>query len=57
MAAIHGAELKGEPDSQSEEVPLFGDVSSYEGMSMEDREELTQKMMGKHKAWVENNPI
>jgi len=33
-------------------VPLFGDPEDYESMSQEKREELTQKMMGKHKAWA-----
>jgi hypothetical protein len=33
-------------------VPLFGDPKDYESMSQEKREELTKKMMGKHKVWA-----
>jgi hypothetical protein len=33
---------------------LFGDMSEYEHMSQEEKEELTQQMMGRHKAWGRN---
>ena len=56
QAALHGAQLKDEPQKASkagdEVVPLFGDPKEYELMPQEKREELTQKMMGKHKAWA-----
>jgi len=31
---------------------MFGDPKEYEHMSPEEREELTQKMLGKHKIWA-----
>ena len=56
QAAIHGATLKGAPQKVAktgdEAVPLFGDPKDYDSMSQEKREELTQKMMGKHKVWA-----
>jgi hypothetical protein len=56
QAAIHGAKLKDTPQkvSKTEDgaVPLFGDPKDYESMSREKREELTQRMMGKHKVWA-----
>lgn len=56
QAAIHGAKLKKAPQeiasSGEEAVPLFGDPKDYETMSPEKREELTKKMLGKHKIWA-----
>lgn len=56
QAAIHGAKLKGSSQagasSEGGAVPMFGDPKEYESMSQEDREELTKKMMGKHKIWA-----
>jgi len=62
QAGIHGIDLdketgmkrgsqvstvKGKPA----DIFKFGDPDSYKNMSQEEREELTQQMMGKHKAW------
>lgn len=38
-------------------VPLFKDPSEYEGMTEEERESLTQKMMGKHKSFVNKQRV
>jgi cell division protein YceG involved in septum cleavage len=55
LAAIHGVKLESTGKySQEEEVVegfLFGDPSSYEHMSKEEKKDLTAKMMGKHKKW------
>lgn len=56
QAAIHGAKLKEAPQEASKTgdgvVPLFGDPEDYDSMPQEEREELTKKMMGKHKVWA-----
>lgn len=57
QARMHGAEFKDDKKSTSTkhvdpEVPLFGDPSEYDHMSEEERENLTKKMMGKHKTFV-----
>lgn len=59
QAAIHGAKLKetGRVPASSEDnlkkaVPMFGDPKDYESLSKEEREEMTAKMMGKHKIWA-----
>lgn len=61
QAKMHGAEFKDEDDGSSSsdsnkhvdpEVPLFGDPEEYAHMSNDERESLTQKMMGKHKTFV-----
>jgi len=57
QAAIHGAKLKesGRPSSKDNlgrPVPMFGDPKDYESVSQEEREEMTQKMLGKHKVWA-----
>ena len=36
---------------------VFGDPSSYDSMSQEEREELTQEMMGNHKQWSSGGGI
>lgn len=63
QANIHGIDLDketgmkkgGQQVSPIKERPAdifkFGDPDSYKNMSQEAREELTQQMMGKHKAW------
>jgi len=33
-------------------VPLFGDPAAYEELSEDERNEMTQKMQGKHKTWA-----
>jgi hypothetical protein len=57
QAAIHGAKLKetGRPTTKNnlgKAVPMFGDPKDYESLSQEEREEMTDKMMGKHKIWA-----
>jgi hypothetical protein len=57
QAAIHGAKIKetGPPttkDNLDKSVPMFGDPKDYESLSQEEREEMTAKMMGKHKLWA-----
>jgi hypothetical protein len=31
---------------------MFRDPKDYESLSQEEREEMTEKMMGKHKLWA-----
>ena len=53
QAALRGIKLKDPKAPQKDEVvPMFGDPDSYDELSDEEREELTQDMMGKHKTWV-----
>ena len=58
QAAIHGAKLKetgrafSSEDNLNATVPMFGDPKEYESLSQEEREEMTKKMMGKHKLWA-----
>ena len=57
QAAIHGAKLKefgqtSPKNNLNKAVPMFGDPKDYESLSQEEREEMTQKMMGKHKIWA-----
>ena len=33
-------------------VPMFGDPAAYEHLSEEERKEMTQKMLSKHKLWA-----
>lgn len=58
QAAIHGAKLKETTqvsgpygDNLKRPVPMFGDPKDYDLLSQEEREEMTEKMMGKHRAW------
>jgi len=67
QAAIHGAEINddelfdGGRTTESETVKprkdkgsgifKFGDPADYEHLPMEERERLTQQMMGQHKRW------
>lgn len=47
-----------EPRIEEEQsLPIFKDPSEYEHMSEEERKELTQKMMGKHQAWVAQSAV
>jgi len=58
---MHGIDVSKEAESKdpqintsqnmNKEVPLFGNPDEYANMSSEEKEELTQKMMGKHKKW------
>lgn len=61
QAALHGVSFKGGSKSKKKDVqsdnpniPLFGDPEQYATLSAEERENLTQKMLNKHKAWAEN---
>lgn len=38
---------------QKQDLPLFKDPDEYDNMSQEERDKLTQQMMGKHKQWVQ----
>ena len=55
QASMHGIEMKDGPvtqsDVDSQKVPLFGDPEAYKDMSEQEKENLTQKMLGKHKTW------
>jgi hypothetical protein len=62
-AQVHGAEWKDSPgsnkntnetvsSSSSEQSFIFGSPDTYASLSKEEREELTQRMMQKHKKWV-----
>ena len=57
QAAIHGAKLKetgrdSVKDNLEKTVPMFRDPKEYESLSKEEQEEMTKKMMGKHKIWA-----
>ena len=65
LAALQGIELDGENNkegSDSNHVSsvketsqlLFGDPADYEKMSDKKREELTDKMLAKHKSWAQS---
>jgi len=60
-AALHGVRL--DDTSNAPAAPkamggVSGDPDSYSHLSMDEREALTQKMMGRHKFWVQNdNPL
>lgn len=57
QAAIHGTKLKETKQPSAEgnlekSVPMFGDPKDFDSLSQEEREEMTEKMMGKHKVWA-----
>lgn len=63
QAIIHGIDLdkaskkKGDKKSLDEQekkqdLPIFRDPDSYDEMSQEERDRLTQKMMRKHRQWA-----
>ena len=59
LAAIHGIDTKGgdkkkdaDQIEQKQGLPLFRDPSEYEGMTQEEKNKITQEMMGKHRGWV-----
>lgn len=63
-AAIHGAKLDEPAPGPKDKAPRTdkkcqsGDPDSYSHLSMEEREELTRKMMNKHKIWAkESKPM
>ena len=56
QAAIHGAEIKDAPavvDKKTDSF-MFGDPDDYKDMPVEERQKLTDIMMGKHKQWGQN---
>lgn len=63
QARLHGIEIKTDQKNQASqahvnsEVPLFGDPSEYKSMSEEDREQLTQKMLQKHKVFAKDKGL
>lgn len=61
QASLHGVEIKDDlkpqntqSDSKEPVIPLFGNPEAYENMSAQDREDLTSKMMNKHRSWSGN---
>jgi len=61
-ASLHGYSIEGNvaetPKRSSEGAPVIkggvsGDPDSFSHLSMEERQRLTEEMMGRHKAWVE----
>jgi len=59
-AGFHGIKLdddapqsQGEPKRASKAKGVPGDPDSYSHLSMEERQRLTEQMMGNHKAWAE----
>lgn len=57
QASMHGIDFKDDStgatqsDVDSQKVPLFGDPEAYDNMSEQEKENLTQKMLGKHRTW------
>ena len=65
IGAFHGISV-GDKSVPTSELPdgvddaksfVFGDPDSYKKMSQEEKEELTQKMMGNHKQWSSGGGI
>lgn len=55
LAGIHGIDLKSKLKPQSDRKDnalFFGDSDSYADLSEKEKEDLTKKMIGKHKNWV-----
>lgn len=38
---------------KKQDMPLFRDPEEYKNLSQEERDELTKKMMGQHRQWVQ----
>jgi len=55
--AFHGVKFDDEPTKTAKPKQVSGgtpgDPDSYNHLSMEERQRLTEEMMGRHKAWVE----
>lgn len=57
-ARMHGATFDDDdtpsqtPAAAEAKIPLFGDPDAYEGVSESERNEMTQKMLQKHKSWA-----
>lgn len=63
---LHGMTMQDEADTplsktrQTVEVPqdfAFGDPSSYDGLSKEEKQKLTERMMGMHQKWSKGLPF
>ncbi len=65
MAALQGIDLDKEQSKaknrsskpaqsslRDNAIPLFGNPEDYKSMTDEERKEMTMKMMGKHRSWV-----
>lgn len=63
QASIHGIDLSKENKQQNtstaieapknQSLPIFQDPKEYNHLSTEEKEELTNKMMGHHRKWAE----
>jgi len=57
QAALVGVDLTSSEKKASNkenaeaEIPLFGDPDDFQSMSVEEKEEMTKKMKGKHESW------
>ena len=61
-AGVHGIKLDGDDDTPAQAPRVKGGVSgdpdSYSHLSKEERQRLTEEMMGGHKAWDQiNQPL
>jgi len=63
-AGVHGIKLDGDDDTPQARVApkvkggVSGDPDSYSHLSKEERQRLTEEMMGGHKAWDQiNKPL
>jgi hypothetical protein len=54
MAAIHGIDIdKAKKEKEEADSFLFRDPKEYKHLSKEEKEKLTQEMLGRHKGWVD----
>ena len=54
MAGVHGIDVDKEMKKKKEEDGfMFRDPKDYEHLSKEEKEKLTQEMLGKHKGWAD----
>jgi len=59
LAGIHGIDLKDSNNAQvktnhtdiKSSVPFFGPPEDYENLSASEKEDMSQKMLSKHKNW------
>jgi len=61
QAALQGVDLSKE-DKKQESTPkqpslVFGDPTAYDNLSDKDKQELTNKMLRKHKAWAKGSTV
>ena len=58
-----GVDLEGEisdapaPQAKKKNKFMFKDPEEYKDMSQEEKEKLTQEMMGIHRSWARSSPI